>query len=240
MFRSGLGIGLLGLVLAMTGISYVAVRGEDDPPQRPPRKEDRDEKRPPAKDDRPGEPRDRDDGPRRPPQHDHSGPPRQPGPPHHDGPPHHGPPPHGHMPPPPFPPHPPHHHMGPPPFGPGQPQPGPPHGAGDFDRPFDADPEMQTLRKQEHDLERDSHELGIKVRRAAAGSEERKKLETELTELVTKHFAARQERRAQELKQLERQLDQARESLKTREQNKQQSIERRVGELTGRPDNTGF
>jgi septal ring factor EnvC (AmiA/AmiB activator) len=116
---------------------------------------------------------------------------------------------------------------------------GPPREA-DLERMKEHDPEMYELLKQDNDFDRDSRSLAEKVRKLATGVKDREKLETELKELVQKHFDVRQKRREIELKRVEEQLSRLRDSIKTRLEGREESIRRRLAELVGRPEDLGF
>jgi hypothetical protein len=75
---------------------------------------------------------------------------------------------------------------------------------------------------------------------AADKEADRNKLRAQLTELLEKQFAARQERRKLELASLEARVKKLREALEKRESAKQTIVERRLGDLLGDEDGLGW
>ncbi len=100
------------------------------------------------------------------------------------------------------------------------------------------DPEMFRLVQEDNELDRRTHELGMQCRQAPP--EQRERMQRELREVVNKQFEIRQQRRTLELKRIEGELQRLRETIERRAKNREQIIERRVGELTGREDDLGF
>jgi hypothetical protein len=100
------------------------------------------------------------------------------------------------------------------------------------------DPEMYKLIKADMDMERQTRDLAMQYRRAT--SDERAKLKEQIKELVTKHFAVRQERRALELKRIEADVQRLRESMERRQKAREKLIEQRVSELVGRDEEPTF
>jgi hypothetical protein len=115
------------------------------------------------------------------------------------------------------------------PFGPGLPMPNP-FGM----RPND--PEMEKLIRTDVELDRQSRDLAERFR--AASKDEQDEIKKKLSDVVTKQFEARQERRSLELKHLEDEIKRIRESIDKRNQGKQQIVDRRVSELLGQDDNS--
>jgi hypothetical protein len=101
--------------------------------------------------------------------------------------------------------------------------------------PGHLDPETAELMQKDRELEQQSMELGRKYNKAK-DSAEREELRQQLVEVVEKHFQFRQDRREQQVKQLEEQLERLRKSVTKRTENKQVIIERRVSQLTGEED----
>lgn len=132
--------------------------------------------------------------------------------------------------------------------------PGPPHrgpfrgpvgpmGPGsNFDRELDHlrehDPEMYELEKADRDLEKQTFDLAQAIRQAPA--DKREALKADLGKLVQAHFDVRQQRRKLQLKRLEEELQRLRESIEGREQESDQIIDRRIGELIGEEDDLSF
>jgi hypothetical protein len=75
---------------------------------------------------------------------------------------------------------------------------------------------------------------------AAEKEADRNKLRAQLTDLLEKQFAARQERRKLELASLEARVKKLREALEKRESAKQTIVERRLGDLLGDEDGLGW
>lgn len=100
------------------------------------------------------------------------------------------------------------------------------------------DPEMFRLVQEDDELDRRTHELGTQFRQAPP--EQRERMQRELREMVNKQFEVRQQRRTLELKRIENELQRLREAIERRAKNREQLIERRVAELTGREDDLGF
>jgi hypothetical protein len=114
-------------------------------------------------------------------------------------------------------------------FGPGSPMPNP-FGM----RPND--PEMEKLIRTDVELDRQSRDLAERFR--GASKDEQDDIKKKLSDVVTKQFEARQERRTLELKHLEDEIKRIRESIDKRNQGKQQIVDRRVSELLGQDDNS--
>jgi hypothetical protein len=140
-----------------------------------------------------------------------------------------------------------------PPFGPGRPDgpppeggprrpdgpPGPHRGEGNpFGRLEQDDPEMFELVKKDHDLERQSHETAQRMR--GMGRSDREKAKAELSEVVTKHFDVRQERRHLQIKRLEEEIKRLKDQIEARTKSRDELIKRRVAELAGDESDLGF
>lgn len=116
-------------------------------------------------------------------------------------------------------------------FGPGTPAP--------MQNPFGMrpnDPEMEKLIRTDVELDRQSRDLSERFR--GASKDEQDEIKKKLSEVVTKQFEARQERRTLELKHLEDEIKRIRESIDKRNQGKEQIVDRRVSELLGQDDNS--
>ncbi len=116
-------------------------------------------------------------------------------------------------------------------------QPGgfPPGGPGEF---FPEDPEMAALNRAEFDLDQQTQELADKLRNAKG--EDREKIKTEISVVVTKHFDIRQQRRELQIKRMEDELKKLREAMTKRNESKEQIIKKRLAELVGNEDDLGF
>ena len=101
----------------------------------------------------------------------------------------------------------------------------------------ESDPEMHKLRQSDLELEKQTRDLVAEYHKPTA---DREQVRAELTGVIEKHFAVRQERRELEIKSLEKQLARLRDSLKKRESNRQQIIDRHIAELLGTADELGF
>lgn len=124
-------------------------------------------------------------------------------------------------------------------FGPG-PQPGgPPRWPqGDQAGMEKNDSEMFKLTKAENEAEQQTRELSLKYRHAS--KDDREKIKQDLEKAVVRHFEARQQRRALELKRLEEELKRLRDGMDRREKTRQEIIEKRVSELLGVEPEAGF
>jgi uncharacterized protein YdcH (DUF465 family) len=100
------------------------------------------------------------------------------------------------------------------------------------------DPEMFRLLQEDNELDRNTRELGMQFRQAPP--EQRERMKQEIHKLVSKQFEIRQQRRTLELKRIEGVLQRLREAIERRAKNREQLVERRVSELTGREDELGF
>ena len=100
------------------------------------------------------------------------------------------------------------------------------------------DPEMYKLIEQDRDLSRQTDALTERFRRA--GSDHRAAIRKELEDMISKHFTARQARRALELKRLEEQLSRLREAMQKRDNAKKEIIDRRLRELVGQEADLDF
>jgi hypothetical protein len=100
------------------------------------------------------------------------------------------------------------------------------------------DPQMYKLLTQDHELERQTAELAMQLRRAPA--EERTAIKKQLGELVQQHFDVRQERRRLQLKRLEDELQALRVAIEKRDEARDAVIHRRLLELLGEEDTLGF
>ncbi len=95
------------------------------------------------------------------------------------------------------------------------------------------DPERFKLQMRIAEMDRHAAELGQKVRRAT--EEDAKKLAaTELKEVLNKLFDLRQEEREKNVQQIERDLKELRESLEQRKARRDEIIQHRFDQLTGK------
>jgi uncharacterized protein YPO0396 len=88
------------------------------------------------------------------------------------------------------------------------------------------------------DIELDRQSRDVAERFRGASKDEQTEIKKKLSEIVTKQFEARQERRTLELKHLEDEIKRIRESIDKRNQSKEQIVDRRVSELLGQDDNS--
>jgi hypothetical protein len=125
--------------------------------------------------------------------------------------------------------------MGPPgmPFRPG-------FGPGFHDRASmeKSDPEMFKLFKEEMELDRKTRELVHHYRQASTA--ERDGIKKEIEKLVDQQFQVRQQHRQLGLKRFEEELQRLRSSIEKRNQSQKQIVEKRVAELLGQEEETGF
>jgi hypothetical protein len=97
---------------------------------------------------------------------------------------------------------------------------------------------MFTLMKQDMELDRQSRDLVAQYRKASVP--QREKIKAQVVEIVNKHFDVRQQRRALELKRLEEELQRLRDSVEHRTKARKELVDKRVSELLGPDDQTGF
>ncbi|MCX6910691.1 MAG: hypothetical protein NTY01_21985 [Verrucomicrobia bacterium] len=97
------------------------------------------------------------------------------------------------------------------------------------------DPERFRMQQQMAEMERRSVELGQRVRRAP-DDEAKKSATTELKELLNKLFESRQQEREKSLQQLEREVKEVREALEKRKARRDEMIQHRFDQLTGRTE----
>lgn len=97
------------------------------------------------------------------------------------------------------------------------------------------DPEMFELQQRDAELEAETTRRAHHLREAGGSEEERQ----HLRRMVMEHFEVRQRRREHELRRLEQQIDQLRNAMRTRSENREKIIEHRIRELMGKED-SGF
>lgn len=95
------------------------------------------------------------------------------------------------------------------------------------------DPERFKLQMRIAELDRHSAELGQKVRRATE-EDAKKQAATELKDVLNKLFDLRQEEREKNVQQIERDLKELRESLEQRKAKRDEIIQHRFDQLTGK------
>jgi hypothetical protein len=117
-----------------------------------------------------------------------------------------------------------------------RPQPfGPPM---DFEAIKTRDPELYKAMQEDRDLERQTRDQADQYRRAS--KEDQAKIKDKLAEIVTKHFAVRQQLRTLEVKRLEQQVKELRDRIDQREKNRKEIVGKRIAELTGTDENEHF
>jgi hypothetical protein len=87
-------------------------------------------------------------------------------------------------------------------------------------------------------LERQTRELGMQYR--GAPEPRREEIKKELTKLVNHHFEVRQQRRELELKRLDKEIQRLREAIERRMKAREELVGKRVKELLGDREDTGF
>ncbi|MBI5818074.1 MAG: hypothetical protein HZA88_03735 [Verrucomicrobia bacterium] len=97
------------------------------------------------------------------------------------------------------------------------------------------DPERFRQQQQMAEMERQTVELGQKIRRAT-DEDIKKAAATELKEVLTKLFDLRQQERERNLQQLEREVKEVREALEKRKAKRDEMIQRRFDQLTGKTE----
>jgi hypothetical protein len=128
-----------------------------------------------------------------------------------------------------------------PPQGPGfdGPPPGPPRWPyPDWTSMEKKDPDMFKVVKQEMDLERQTRDLAGDYRQAAPAK--RDEIKKQVEKLVGQQFEVRQQRRQLELKRFDEELQRLRDAIERRSKARKQIVEKRVAELLGQEEDTGF
>ncbi len=97
------------------------------------------------------------------------------------------------------------------------------------------DPERFKQQQQIAEMERRSMELGQRIRRVT-DEEAKKSATTELKEVLSKLFDLRQQEREKSLQQLEREVKEVREALEKRKAKRDEMIQRRFEQLTGKAE----
>ncbi|MBI4616264.1 MAG: hypothetical protein HY720_21805 [Planctomycetes bacterium] len=107
---------------------------------------------------------------------------------------------------------------------------GEPHG----ERPGD-DPEAREHMKRQEELERRAKEIAEAFRRAD-GAEQREELRGKLRETLGAIFEMREQMRRRELERLQHEIEEMRQALERRRENREAIIEKRLREMTGEGD----
>lgn len=105
-------------------------------------------------------------------------------------------------------------------------------------QPYREDPEMEALNRSDFDLDQQTRDLSEELRTAKGG--DREKIEAEISEVITRHFDVRQERRELQIQRMEDELKKLREAMTKRNESRNQIIKRRLAELIGNEDDLGF
>jgi hypothetical protein len=100
------------------------------------------------------------------------------------------------------------------------------------------DPQMRELMKQDNEMDRQTHELALKIREARG--DDRTKLKNELADLVAKHFDVRQKRREHQLQRMEDELKRLKDTISKRNSSRDTIIDNHVKELVGDPRDLDF
>ena len=100
------------------------------------------------------------------------------------------------------------------------------------------DPDMFKFLKQEMDLDRRTRDLTDDYRQAAPAK--RGDIKSQIEKLVDQQFEVRQQRRQLEVKRLEEELQRLRDAIEKRNKARKQLVEKRVAELLGPDEDTGF
>ena len=98
------------------------------------------------------------------------------------------------------------------------------------------DPEMQKMHEEANDLDRQSMELGNKLRRLAKDDKGREELSGKLKESVTKLFEVREKIRAREVDMIKKRLEELTDMLEKRKANRDAIIDKRIKQLLGEAD----
>jgi len=99
------------------------------------------------------------------------------------------------------------------------------------------DPETLRLHGEIKELEMQTHGLGMKLRSLPAESkEDRAEVQGKLKESVTKLFDLREQARAKEIDNLKKRLEELTRMIEKRKANRDQIIERRIRQLSGELD----
>lgn len=85
--------------------------------------------------------------------------------------------------------------------------------------------------KKEKELEIDAELLALKIKNGDGNTQQ--KLKSELTGVLNQLFDIKEKRKEAEIKQLEKRLQELRESIQARKQNKNEIVQRRIQEMLG-------
>lgn len=85
--------------------------------------------------------------------------------------------------------------------------------------------------KKEKDLEIDAELLALKIKNADGNTQQ--KLKSELAGVLNQLFDIRESKKESEIKQLEKRLQDLKESIQARKQNKNEIVQRRIQEMLG-------
>ena len=105
-------------------------------------------------------------------------------------------------------------------------------GDGDGEDEGSGDPEMDRLQRSDQEFEKTTSDL-VEKHKSASTPADREAARSELLEAVNRHFDLRQEIRARELAELEKQIAELRRSLDRRTQLRDKIVQRRMTELLG-------
>lgn len=90
----------------------------------------------------------------------------------------------------------------------------------------------------DRNLDDKTHELSVRLR--SAKKDDREKLKAELTDVVTKHFDVRQQRRDLQVKRMEAELQKLRDAMTKRNESRNDIIKKRLTELVGEQSDLEF
>jgi septum formation topological specificity factor MinE len=97
---------------------------------------------------------------------------------------------------------------------------------------------MTELTQSDMELEHRTMQLAHRIR--GAKSEQAEELKTELSEVISKHFDVRQQKRELQIKRMEESLEKLRETVKKRADAREEIVKKRLGELVGEQGELGF
>ena len=101
------------------------------------------------------------------------------------------------------------------------------------------DPETRALHEKEQKVEEEVRKI-VEQYNASSDKEEKAKLKSRLTEVTGDQFAIRQQLREQQVKRMEKELANIRETIQKRTENREQIIKRHVGQLLNESDGLEF
>jgi septum formation topological specificity factor MinE len=113
-----------------------------------------------------------------------------------------------------------------------------PFGMPGMGHPHEGDEEMAELMQSDMELEHQTMHLAHRLR--GAKTDQAETLKTELSEVISKHFDVRQQKRELQIKRMEESLEKLRETVKKRAEAREEIVKKRLGELVGEQGELDF